>query len=153
MPRKSLELLGGATVKESFDSNVYLEDQEPIRPWTAAKALGSARSLQEGVFCPVRHARVGVGFQKSPIFRSSLSYAPEIVRYHSARSEEPCGPPGGAQSRRPWGKVSADLMNSLIYIDGSTLGPTFARPDDVTRRSAVFHWRDRREAFLFRTPS
>ena len=41
-----------------------------------------------------------------------------------------------------------ELVNSATFIEGSTIGPTFARPEDVPAIGGI-PLRDRREQFIF----
>ena len=47
------------------------------------------------------------------------------------------------------GNATWELVNTATYIDGSTTGPTFARPDDIPAIGGI-PLRDRRAAFIFR---
>ena len=51
---------------------------------------------------------------------------------------------GGKLADATW-----ELLNTATYIDGSTQGPTFARPDDIPAIGGI-PLRDRRAAFIFR---
>jgi hypothetical protein len=138
-------------VKETYDSNVYLQDAEPLPAnVAAAQAAGlTPVTAQKGSFVTTILPSVGVTFQASPAFKAGLSYSPEAAFYHSASSEDYLAHRGAFNLGGQWDKASWELLNTASYIGGNDLGPTFARPGDVPAVGGI-PLRDRREAFIFR---
>lgn len=138
-------------VKESYDSNVYLQDAEPLPANVAAAVAAglSPVSAKKGSFSSALTLSAGVAYQKSPKFKAAFTYSPELVTYHSAPSEDYAAHRGALNIGGQWDKVSWELLNAATFIDGNKLGPTFARPGEVPAVGGI-PLRDRREAFIFR---
>jgi hypothetical protein len=139
------------TFKETFDSNVYLQDAEPDPAnVAAADAAGyDAVSAKQGSAVTTILPRFGLDYRPSPAFYMSAAYSPEITYYHSASSEDYLAHRGTLNLGGKMKGISWELLNTANYIDGNDLGPTFARPGDVPAIGGVA-LRDRREAFVFR---
>src|SRR5208282_1692276 len=122
-----------ATVKETYDSNVYLQDNAPNPANVAAAQAAGLTAVQanKGSFATSILPKVGLDYKPCSAFNLSLGYAPEIVFYQSTPSEDYVTHRvlfnfGGTLGNATW-----ELVNTATYIDGSTTGPTFARPDDI----------------------
>ena len=139
------------TLKETFDSNVYIQDEKPTPAnVAAAKAAGfDPVEAQKGSAVTAILPKVGLDYKPCRGFNVSLGYAPEIVFYHSASSEDYVAHRGTLGLSGQWEKVTWELLNTAVYIDGNEVGPTFARPGDVPAIGGI-PLRDRREAFVFR---
>ena len=140
-----------ATVKESFDSNIYLQDNAPNPAnVAAARAAGfnPVSANQESMVTTIL-PRFGVDYKPSGVFNLSAGYAPEIAFYHSAHSEDYMTHRGSLTVSGAEAKTSWELLNTVCFIDGSTEGPTFARPDDIPAIGGI-PLRERRRAFTFR---
>ena len=128
--------------KEGFDSNVFLQDegdQAGRESWVTA-ILPS----------------VGVAYQQSPAFKASFSYAPDVVFYHSDSSEDHVDHRAALNFGGTSGNTSWDLLNGLLWIDGSSLGPIYTTTSGgVTQRAEIpalgaIPVRDRRDAAIYR---
>lgn len=138
-------------VTESYDSNVYLQDVEPLPAnVAAARAAGfDPVEANHGSFVTSIQPKLELNYQSSPAFKLSASYAPEIAFYHNADSEDHVAHRsalnfGGIRNGIAW-----ELNNAAIYIDGDENGPVFARPGDIPAIGGI-PLRDRREALILR---
>ena len=140
-----------ATVKETFDSNVYLQDNAPAPAnVTAARAAGfNPVEANQGSFVTTILPKIGLDYKPCSAFNLSLGYAPEIVFYHSTPDEDYVTHRALFNFGGKLGDATWELVNTATYIDGSKVGPTFARPDDIPAIGGI-PLRDRRAAFIFR---
>lgn len=139
------------TLKETFDSNVYLQDATPDPASVAAAAAAGldAVSAKESSFVTSVLPRFGLDYRPGPAFTASAAYAPEITYYHEASSEDYATHRGTLNLGGRIDTATWELLNTVSCIDGNDLGPTFARPGDVPALGGI-PLRDRREAFIFR---
>lgn len=139
------------TLKETFDSNVYLQDTTPDPASVAAAAAAGleAVSAKESSFVSSVLPRFGLDYKPGPAFTASAAYAPEMTYYHAASSEDYLAHRGTLNLGGKFDAATWELLNTASYIDGNDLGPTFARPGDVPALGGI-PLRDRREAFIFR---
>lgn len=138
-------------LKETFDSNVYLQDTTPNSANVAAAAaagLSAVPANQSSLVSSVL-PRFGLDYKPSPAFYGSVTYAPEMTYYSSASSENYVAQRGTLNLGGKIDETSWDLLNTASYVDGNVLGPTFARGGDVPALGGI-PLRDRREAFVFR---
>ena len=140
-----------ATVKETFDSNVYLQDNAPSPANVAAAAAAGFRPVQanKGSFVTTLTPKVGLDYKPCAAFNLSAAYSPEIADYISAEDENYITHRGTLNFNGTVEKTSWELLNTATYIEGSRQGPTFARPDDIPAIGGI-PLRDRRAAFIFR---
>lgn len=138
-------------LKETFDSNVYIQDTTPDPANVAAAAAAglSAVSAKRSSFVTSVLPRFGLDYKPSPAFYGSVAYAPELTYYHSASSEDYVAQRGTLNLGGKLKEASWELLNTASYIDGNDLGPTFARGGDVPAIGGI-PLRDRRDAFIFR---
>lgn len=131
------------SLKETYDSNVYLQDTEPTN--TAPRAFPAKKGSWVTTLTP----RVGLDYKPGAAFNLSAFYAPDIVFYHNAHSEDHYAHRVGLT----WGGKAKDLaweqINSFAYIDGSHLGALFARPQDVPAVGGI-PLRERRDSLVYR---
>lgn len=139
------------SLKETYDSNVYIQDNDPIPANVAAAQAAGLHPVEanKGSFVTSVLPRVGLDYKPCVAFNLSATYAPDIVVYQSAHSEDYVAHRGLFNFGGTVGDASWELANTVTYIDGSTEGPTFARPDDVPAIGGI-PLRDRRAAFVFR---
>ena len=140
-----------ATVKETYDSNVYLQDNAPtVANVTAAQAAG-LRPVQanKGSMVTTITPKFGLDYKPNAGFNLSAAYSPEIALYTSAEHEDYVTHRGTLNFNGKVGQTSWEWLNAPTYIQGSRQGPTFARPDDVPAIGGI-PLRDRRAAFIFR---
>ena len=139
------------TLKETYDSDVYLQDNTPNPANVAAAQAAGFKPVEanKGSFVTSILPKVGLDYKPCSGFNLSLGYTPEIAFYHSTPSEDYVTHRalfnfGGKLADATW-----ELVNTATYIDGSRQGPTFARPDDIPAIGGI-PLRDRRAAFIFR---
>ncbi|MEI7435905.1 MAG: hypothetical protein WCL16_03745 [bacterium] len=139
------------TLKETFDSNVYIQDATPDSAnVAAADAAGfSVVPARHGSFITSVLPQLGLDYKPCPAFYASATYAPEINYYHSASSEDYAAQRGTLNLGGKLEETVWELFNAASYIDGNELGPVFARPGDIPAVGGIA-LRDRREAFIFR---
>jgi hypothetical protein len=134
---KAWTLAVSASVRETFDSNVFLQD-----------VGGIARRSS-----PVTSAALGLaaGYERTPAFRATLSYTPELVRYHRYDSENHVAHRAAANFSGAFTKTTWEWTNSFLRIDGSDQGPIFdaAAGGDIPAIGGI-PLRERREAVVLR---
>ena len=138
-------------VKETFDSNVYLQDNAPNPAYVAAAKAAGFRPVEANKSSMVTTLtpKVGLDYKPGAAFNLSAGYSPEIAFYTSAEHEDYVTHRGTLNFSGAVDKTSWELLNAATYIQGSTQGPTFARPDDIPAIGGI-PLRDRRAAFIFR---
>lgn len=139
------------TAKETFDSNVYIQDEQPAAANAAAAnaaGLDVVQPKQES-FVTALTPRAGLDYRPCPAFTASVAYAPDVVFYEGAPDENYVAHRGLINLGGKVGSATWDLANTLIYTDGGDQGPVFARPSEIPAVGGI-PLRDRREAFVFR---
>ncbi len=122
-------------LKESFDNNVFIQDRGD-----QAKRESWITSLLPGV---------GVAYQESPAFKASVSYAPEVVFYHSESSEDHVAHRGAINFGGKIEETAWEMLNGIVWIDGSNLGPRFTGGGDIPAIGGI-PLRDHRDAAIYR---
>lgn len=121
-PKSPWAVSVSAALKETFDSNVYLQSHEarnappPGVTWAQAD-----QSSMVTTFIP----SVGVAYKPSALFNASLTYAPELGSYHAESSEDYVSHKGTLGVTGKSGNTSWDLAGALTFTDGSNLGLNF----------------------------
>ena len=138
-------------LKETYDSNVYIQDNDPDpKNVAAAKAVGLRPvEANKGSLVTSVLPRIGLNYKPFAAFGLSATYASDAVFYHSANSEDYVTHRGMIDFGGKVGDASWELTNTATYIDGSREGPTFAQPDEIPAIGGI-PLRDRRAAFVFR---
>jgi hypothetical protein len=138
-------------LKETYDSNVYLQDVAPNPANVAAAKAAGFRPVQpdQSSWVTSLQPKIGIAYAPTSAFRLDASYAPEVTYFHDAPSEDNVAHRGNLDLHGAAGRCAWELLNNAIDIDGSRQGPTFARPDDIPAVGGI-PLRDRRAAFLFR---
>lgn len=131
------------TLKETFDSNVYLQDVEPSPAVTNA-----AKPFQESFVTSVT-PRLAFDWKPLTEFNLTLSYAPELVWYHSEPSEDHVAHRSALSFSGKVKDVVWEQFNTLTYIDGSEEGLTFGGPGGAPAIGGI-PIRERREALIYR---
>ena len=131
------------SLKEAFDSNVYLQDTKPNPAITNA-----AQPFQASLVTSVT-PKVGFAFKPCSGFNVSRNYAPEVVTYHEEPSESHVAHRVGLLFNGNVGKVTWQMQNSFTYIDGSDEGLTFGAPGGPPAIGGI-PLRDRRDALIYR---
>lgn len=139
------------TVKESYDTNVFLLDLEPD---PASAAAARAAGFEPA---PAKHAslvtsimpRLELSSKSEAGLKVAASYSPEIVRYHQAEVENYTAHRGTLNFTGSRADTAWEVTNAATYVDGGELGSVFARPGDVPAIGAVpIH--ERMEQFFIR---
>ena len=138
-------------IKETYDSNVFLQDRDPLPGNVAAAQAAWLMPVEanKGSLVTSILPKLALDYKPCPEFNVSFGYAPEIVEYHSASSEDYITHRGTLNFNGKLGDASWELLNTVTYIDGGKEGPTFARPDDIPAIGGI-PLRDRRAAFIDR---
>jgi hypothetical protein len=139
----NLTLKADVTLKETFDSNIYLQDHEPSPTVTNA-----ARPFRESLVTSLT-PRLTLDYKPCPAFGAAISYAPEIVFYHSAPSEDYVAHRGTINPGGKIKEVAWEQPNSFTWIDGSDKSLTFGGPGRAPAIGGI-PIRDRRDAFIYR---
>ena len=146
----NLTVKADLTLKETFDSNVYLQDYEP-----SPLVPHAVRPFQQSLVTAVT-PRLALDWKPIPQFGLSTSYAPEVVTFHDEPSESHVAHRAALNLNGKVGTVEWQQFNSFTWIDGSTEGLTFGIVDPVSGRAVGapaiggVPIRDRREALIFR---
>ena len=136
------------TLKETYDDNVYLQNNAP--PSSMPDAVPAKKDSWVTTVTP----HVGLDYQFSTGFKAALSYAPDVAVYHNAPSEDNTTHRGVATFSGAAGDAVWEQTDTFTYIDGSRYGPIFGRfspgsSQDVPAIGGI-PLRDRRDAFIYR---
>lgn len=139
------------TLKETYDDNVYIQD---VHPDPANVAIANAASLQvvpadKSSFLTTIIPRLGMNYRPCNEFTFAATYAPEMALYASAEDEDYVAHRATLNFTGKIKDATWEWLNSPTFIQGSAVGPTFARNEDVPAIGGIA-LRDRREAFIFR---
>lgn len=121
--------------KETFDSNVYLQDQTD-----QARRESLVTSLQ---------AHAGLKWGNASNFAASLTYQPEANWFHSERTEDFYLHRVGAALAGATGPAAYEFTASVVVIDGDSVGPTWTGPGGAPATGGTVV-RDRRDATVTR---
>lgn len=150
-PTTNLALNAELTVRESYDSNIYLQDVEPSPTITNA-----VKPFQESAVTSVT-PRVSLDWKPMTEFNLSTFYAPEVATYHDHPDENHVSHRAALTFSGQVGVVQWEQFNTITYIDGSREGLTFggpplASPPSGGNAPAIggIPIRDRREALIYR---
>jgi hypothetical protein len=139
----NLTVKADLALKETFDSNVYLQDVDPNPAVTNA-----VKPFQESFVTSVI-PRLALDWKPMPEFNLSAFYAPEVVRFHAEPSENHESHRGALNFSGNVGIVSWEQFNTLTWIDGSEEGLTFGGPGGAPAIGGI-PIRDRRAALIYR---
>lgn len=134
-----------------YDSNVYLQDVEPD-PAAVAEAAAAGLEVvpaKQGSAVATVSPRFSLAYLPDPAFRVTAAYSPDLVYYTGEPSENHLTHRGTLGVGGTLDKLSWELPNTFLYIDGGDLGPTFGLPGDIPAIGGI-PLRDRRQAFIFR---
>jgi hypothetical protein len=124
-------------LKETVDGNVFLQD---IGNAAHQRSLVTSATLG-----------IGLGYQRTPAFKATFTYTPEMVRYHSYDSENYVAHRAAFNFNGLSGNTAWEFTNALIRIDGSDQGPIFDLVSlcDIPALGGI-PLRDRRDAMVLR---
>ena len=134
-PQSPWFISASVAVKETYDSNVYLQNVTP--------------QANQDSFVTSIIPSVGIAYKPGPAFNASLSYTPEVAFYHAEPSEDYSTHKVSLGLNGKVDMTAWDSANSLVWIDGSDIGPTFAGPAGAPAVGAI-PLRDRRDAAIWR---
>lgn len=124
-----------ASVKETFDSNVYLQSVTP-----QANQASLVTTFQPSV---------GATWTPGPNFTATASYTPEATFFHDEESENYTAHRASLGLTGQHGATKYEVLNSLVVIDGDDEGPTWTGPGGAPAAGGVAV-RDRRDATVLR---
>ena len=136
------------TLKETYDDNVFILDAEAY-PGIVPPPNSVVSVPQKGSFVTTVTPSLGLSYRACSAFMASVSYAPDLVWYHSAHSEDYIAHRGSINFNGKIKKVTYDWLNSIVWVDGSDLTPTTLRPGDC-RAIGGIPLRDRREQAIYK---
>jgi hypothetical protein len=122
-------------VREAYDDNLLLKDegdQARRRSWATTFAPG-----------------LSAAFQSAPAFKALLGFSADVVRYHSEPGENNSTQRFTANFSGKTDQASWEVLNGLVWIDGSAYGPTYTGDAQVPALGGI-PVRDRREAVVMR---
>lgn len=131
-------------IRETYDSNVYLQDHAPSPTVVGAVPAGLS-SLVTSVF-----AGMNVESRGATGLVLTGSYAPEVVRYHSAAAENYTTHRAQIGASRRSGATAWNFSDALVWIDGSKDSPIYGGPGGAPALGGI-PMRDRRAALVNRS--
>lgn len=150
-PTTNLTLNADLTLRETYDSNIYLQNVEPSPTITNA-----VKPFVDSMVTSVT-PRLALDWKPMKEFNLATFYAPEVVRYHADSGENHVTHRGALTFSGQVGVVQWEQFNTVTYIDGSREGLTFggpplAAPPSGGNAPAIggIPIRDRRAALIYR---
>ncbi len=140
---KDLTLKAELSVRETFDSNVYLQDVEP-----APGVTNAVRPFQESLVTSVT-PRLALDWRPMTEFALAAFYAPEVVTFHNEPHESHVAHRSGLNFSGKVAIVQWEQFNTLTIIDGNEVGLTFGGPGGAPAIGGI-PIRDRRPAIVYR---
>lgn len=130
--------------RESFDTNVFLQDDLP-----APAVVGAAQARRASLLTT---AGVALGLERrfDPDLAFAVSYATEANFYHSAPAENHQMHKLSAGASGQIGPAIWSLQNNTTWTNGSEVGPVFGGVGGVAAMGGI-PLRDRRAAWLGRS--
>lgn len=144
----SRTLKADVTLRTTYDDNVYILDTQASAGIAAPSGLLVAIPNRASMITTVTPT-VSLSRRAGAATTASVSYAADLVRYHSASSENHVTHRGSINLTGKVKKANYDVLNSLVWIDGNNQGLTVRRPGD-TRAIGGIPLRDRRAAAIYR---
>ena len=132
------------SLKEAFDSNVYLQDHEPDRV-----AVPEAVSPFQESFVTIIAPKLELAWKPGTDFATKVSYAPEAAFYHAESSEDYVAHRGQLNLSGNTAGVPWDFVNALTYVDGSDEGLFFGAPGGAPAIGGI-PIRERRDQLMYR---
>ena len=143
-------------VKESYDDNLFLSGVDPkYLPASYTVPPGSVAALENrGTWVTTVSPKVGINFMpllgnQTAIQTLSIACAPDFVVYHDAPSESYDAHRFAAAVKYGADSFTFSLDDSLIYIDGNNVAPTY--PAGLMNAYSTVAPRERREQIQDRT--
>lgn len=111
------------TVRETYDDNVFIQDDAPL----AAGQTAAALPANAGALITDLGAALGFAWKASPAWQADLGYAPEVFRYSRYQTENHTDHRLTAGASGCTGNWSYDGKASWLSTLGSDLSPFFNR--------------------------
>ncbi len=140
-----------ASVKQTYDDNVYIQNTTPAAANIAAAQAHGLNPVQANKSSLVTtiQPRLTANYKPAAEFNAAIGYAPDIALYASAEDENYVAHRATLNFNGKIQDASWEWLNSENFVQGGTLGPTFARGQDVPAVGGI-PLRDRREQFVDR---
>lgn len=135
-PASAWKWSAAAAVKETYDSNVYLQSQTP--------------QANQASFVTALLPQLAGSWNPSPAFTASLNYSPEATWFHAAPSEDFVLHRVALNLSGKQAKTAYESATTLVLIDGSSVGPTWTGPGGAPATGGI-PVRDRRAAAVYRS--
>ena len=140
-----------AGVKETYDDNVYIQNTaSDLNSVSVARANGlNPVPAKKSSFLTTLQPRLTLNYKPCGEFNAALGYAPDIALYYSAADEDYIAHRATLNFNGKIKNAVWEWLNAETFVEGGTLGPTFARNQDVPAIGGI-PLRDRREQFVDR---
>lgn len=138
----------GLTLRESYDSNVYILDTAPY-PGIVPPPDSVVAVPKKGSFVTSVTPELGFNFDFASAFAATVSYAPDLVWYHSASSEDYIAHHGNVNFSGKVHGATYEWKNAFTWIDGNHLTALTLRPGDC-RAIGGIPLRNRRDAGIYK---
>ncbi len=148
-PGSNVTLKAEWTLRETFDNNVFLQNDPP-----SAALTNAVRPYRQSLVTSLT-PRLGLDWKPMPEFNLATDYAPEVVRFHSEPSENHVTHRANLTFSGQVGVVQWEQFNTLTWIDGSREGLTFGITNGAGQLVGApaiggIPIRDRRAALIYR---
>ncbi len=143
-----LTLKADLTLKETYDDNVYLLDTAAY-PNLTPPPNSPIAIPNKGSMVTTLTPSLNLTYLAGPAFSATLSYAPDMVWYESAPSQNYVAHRANLNFTGKIGEVSYEWLNSSVWTEGSDLALTTMRPGDCRAMGGI-PMRDRCDAALYR---
>jgi hypothetical protein len=134
----SYSFTASLALKESADSNVYLQSTTP---------LANQESMVTSVL-----PQAGFSWKPQAAFNATVSYAPEFVSFHAEPDEDFALHRVGLTLGGALDQVTYECINTVVLIEGNDLSPTWTGAGGAPAAGGPAI-RDRRDAAVFRNTS
>lgn len=125
-----------AAIKKTFDSNVYLQSETD-----KADQSSLVTSLLP---------QLSAAWNPGPLFGATLTYSPEFTWFQAEPSEDFVAHRATVAASGKHGETAWDSTTSLVFMDGSSIGPTWTGAGGAPAAGGPAV-RDRRDAAVYRT--
>lgn len=132
------------SMREAYDSNVFLQDHAP-----SASVVGAVPANRSSLVTSASLA-LGTEYRRASGTTFTGSYTPEIVRYHSASTENHVAHRAQLGLSGNNGNFAWNLTDSLVWIVGDEDSPIYGGPGGAPALGGV-PVRDRRASLLNRS--
>jgi len=143
-----LTLKADLTLKETYDDNVYLLDTAAY-PYLVPPPNSLIAVPNKGSLVTTLTPSLNLTYLAGPGFSASLSYAPDMVWYEAATSQNYVAHRSNLNFTGKIAEVSYEWLNSAVWTEGSDRALTTMRPGDCRAMGGI-PMRDRCDAALFR---